>query len=845
MPTYGRYVTAGDTDLGHLGAGQQRASVYEKMPVNAWGYRLGYWGGRLDGHGVATVRVAVWTTKNLQPDRLMGQTNGMSITTRQVNGSTGQQWVANVASTNRTYSPANNAIKLHAGYNYAIGLVGTGAMSGHSMIQASKMGSGISNKYFYNRDGVSSPTDPFNSAYSSHEGWVSAWIEYVANRAPTAATSTPSGLQTTTKPTFQGTFSDPDTAYGDHMTLFRIQVVRASDGAVMWDTGNLAPTSSERANNRFSRAYGGTALAAGVEYRWRCRVADSFGTWSSWSSYRSFTINGGGYLDTLSGVSGKQNTLQPTPFTAVWRHANNLSMNAFRVRLLQNGTVIRTSSIIAASRAVGATLSASWSGAFGSYSLSWGMQGLSWQMQGRDTSNLWSDWTPARSFSTNTAPTVPTNLTPANSQATSARPLLRAKATDADGDNVTVYARIKNEAGTVIATRTMTKSGDWFEYQTTSSDLATHAIYRWDAYSYDGHLYSGEATTAAAATKSSEAVFVYAEVPNVVLTSPTPNHVYTTSSVPIRWESIPNQRRYRIHAYAEDGSEHRVSSWVTSSTISGLTLTATTWGWRNETNYQIAVEIEDMNGLVGMSARVPFSFSYIPPDAPENFYASPEYMRLDTTPSAIRLTWEPTYDDSFMEYMITRRRTGEDPSEAMIVARITSPQNTVFIDDVPESNVSYIYSLTVATFYGLDITVSEPVEAQAEVQLEHVILQDVLNPDNRAILRLDSERSFDHVDDMVLIRPWGASAPIGVYGTTQYERFSGRFTLATDEVSTAEDHVNALRSLWRSRATVVYRDERGRKFYGKITKFSEQDRRIQNYTVDVELTEVHHVEGVV
>src|SRR5690606_5068521 len=97
---------------------------------------------------------------------------------------------------------------------------------------------------------------------------------------------------------FQGSFSDPDSIYGDHLNNLRIQVVRVSNNQVMWDSGSLAATSTERNSGTFNRAYGGSTLVAGVEYQWRVRVADDFGTWSGWTSYRKFTINGGGAVTT-------------------------------------------------------------------------------------------------------------------------------------------------------------------------------------------------------------------------------------------------------------------------------------------------------------------------------------------------------------------------------------------------------------------------------------------------------------------------------------------------------------------------------------------------------------------
>ncbi len=832
MAYYGRHVTNGDMGLGEVGASQQRATVYNRMPENGWGYRIGFWGGRYSGSANPTMRLAVWAVSgSMTPAHRLGYTGAFTVSATQSYGGDGQSY--EYAVTNATTSPAPNAIKMYAGHRYAIG-VQSSNLGTFAMVHAANLPS-ADNKYLYNRNGVSAPTDPFGHTSSSHEGWISAWIVYQPNRAPTAATSAPNGLITTTTPTFTGTFSDPDSTYGDRMTRVRIQVIRASDGALMWDSGSLVASSNEQASRSFSRAYNGTALAAGVEYRWRCQVADEFGTWSAWTAYRSFTVNGGGMV-TATSPTGRQNTLQPTPFSGRWTHASALAMNAVEVRIKQGGSVIRTSGTIAKSVSNNGTISVTWSEAFGSYSLAWGVTNYTFEMRGRDTGNLWSAWSSGVSFSTNTPPDVPYSLSPTNSQPSSSRPKLVCHAKDANGDNVTVKARIKNSGGTLIATRTMTHVGNGrYEYQTTSSDLATHATYRWDAYSHDGYLWSGGVTSEASATKSAEAIFIYGQGPEVTITSP--GTTVTTGSPTVTWTAA-DQQKYQV--VLRQGSTVIYDSGTITSAAQSHTIPS---GYiRNGQTYDLTVTVTNSAPLSGTSPIVSFTVVYPTPEQVHNLVASPEYQPFDVVPSAIRLTWDESDDPNFLEYLVTR--LDPDGTET-ILARIASPSQTVFVDHLPVSGVEYTYRVVQATVQGLDITVSEPAETQATVILENVILVNVHDAaSSRASLRLDGDRGFEHVDDLVLEHAWGAAAPIGVYGTTQYQKFSGSFTLASDEVATAADHITALRALWRSRATVCYRDDRGRKFFAKISRFTEDDQRIERYTVSVELTEVGYREGV-
>lgn len=832
MAFYGRRVTAGDTDYGEISQNQQRTSVYNKTTENGWGHTLGFWGGRTSGFGNPTVKVGVWTTSNLTPATRMAYHNGVVVSTLQTAGTNGQAYTVPVQNVNNALSPGSNAIKMYANVNYAIGLLPTGTMMSHAMVQAAYING--ENEQFYHKDGITTPADPNGYTYSSNEGWISAWIEYEPNRAPSGAASSPSGFITTTTPTFSGSFSDPDSGYGDRITKLRILVQRVSDGVVMWDTGNTSTNATEQANFSFSRAYGGSALAAGVEYQWQIAVADSFDTWSAWSAISYFTVNGGGIIASPNTPTGKQNSLQPTPFTATWSHASALAMNAVEVRIKQGAAIIKTSGTVAKSVADGGAISATWTELFSTYALTWGVN-YSWEMRGRDTGNLWSNWSSERTFATNNPPDVPYNLTPTNSTPSSSRPLLTATATDADGDNVTVKARIKNSDGTVLQTRTMTKSGNTFTYQTTSTDLPSTATYKWDAYSYDGSLYSGAQTVEANATKSAEASFIYGSGPVVTITAPT--GTITTSTPVITWTTT-DQQKYQV-VLTQSGSVVYDTGIVTSAQQSHTIPSGIV---RHGMSYSVTVTVTNSAPLSGSSPASTFTVSYTLPSSITGLHASAEYQQFDAKPSSIRLTWDASTDPAFIEYLVSR----SDGVDEVVLARIPSQSQVVFIDYHPESGVEYTYSVVQVTLQGIDTLVSAPTTTTGRVELAHVVLASVTNgAASRAGLRLDSDRSFDHHDDLVLEHAWGDSAPSAAYGTAQYQSFSGQFTLATDELANARDHMEALRSLWRSRATLSYRDERGRRFFCKISKFSEDDKRVQFYTVSLTLTEVNYREGVI
>lgn len=825
MATYGSFSASGSAGLGLLGANNQRATTYNRATQNGWAYRLGFWGGKPSGQPNASVRIGLWQTdSSKQPAALMASTSAFTVSAVQSYGGDGQGYEYDIT-----------PVQLWTDQRYAVG-VATNNLISFAMREAASI-PGADNRNLYTRTGTSVPTNPFNHSTYSFEGWITAWVQYQANRTPTAACSSPSSTILTTTPTIEGAFTDADSVYGDKLKAFQYQIVDGTE-TLVWDSGTVVANPTEQDNAEFSRLYSGSALTPGASYKWRCRVTDLFDTWSSWTAYTTFTI-GGGYVDAPTTPTGKQTTKQPTPFAATWKHYNSLSTNQIQVRIKQSGTVIRTSSALSKTVAPDAAISVTWAEAFDTYELNWGVE-YQWELRGRDTSNNWSAWSAPRDFKTNSAPSVPTNLAPASTVHTT-YPLLSCVVTDADGDTLTVKARIKDSGGTVLFTRTMTRVGstNQYTYQTDGTDLDDYATYRWDAYSYDGSLYSGEQTVEGSAAKSAEVSFIYAEGPNAVITSPSDDHVFT-GWPQFSWNTVPNFYRRRFTFYNQsDGSLHMQGPWVTNQTNPVAFTSA--YAWRDGESYIARLEIEDTNNLVGEDT-VSFSVDW---DLPliTNFAASPEFLQYDQEPSAVRLTWDeaPVFSVSsntgtFVAYNLYRQ-AANGPRE--LLTTITSPTTTAFVDLLPNGGTDYTYAIQHVQQFQLDELASGFSQSQMYVTLGSVVLQALTNPSVRTVLVLDSDRGYQHHDDLTFHQPWGSTAPIPVWGDVSYQTFSGTFTLAsTTDYASAREQIENLRAVYRSKQTLCYRDERGRKFNAVIEGFEEVDDRVQFYTVKLQLREV-------
>lgn len=851
MPFYGRKVSNAESDFGIVPDGEQRASVYEVMPANGWGVKVGGFGGKQSGS--PSVEFAVWLAdSSMNPGDRMGNGAEFSPGTVMADLAGGTVYESLFAAVNPVYSPGGvsiKSIKMVAGKRYAVGAQVDGGAFGHSMVAAAAINA--DNEKFYYREGTFTPTNPFGYTSSSNEGHMSAWVEYVTNRAPSSGVSAPSGTITDTTPTITGTFTDADSIYGDRITKYRVFVYRSSDGSLMWDSGVQTPTSAEQAAGSYSIDYAGSTLVAGVSYFTKTNVADEFGTWSGLSAGLTFTINAGGAV-TPTSPTGKQEIRNPSPLVASWSHVSGLSTNAVEARVKnRSGSIIKASGTMTDSTANGGTISKTWTNAFGSgYLLSWGAS-YTIEMRARDTAGVWSDWK-AIAITTNAAPTVPSQLSPSNSESSSNRPTLTCVSSDDDDSTATgqvVKARIFDNAGVLLGTYSMTKgANNVWRLTTTSTHLPSFGTYSWDAYAGDGTLWSGGVTDEASATKSARATFVYADGPQITITFPAADTVLTTSTTQINWSvafsGAATQVSYQVLiTRVSDGEVIHDSGVVIDNAAASYNVPQAIL--RDGVSYEFVVRITDSNGLTGTSESRPFSTDFTEPPSITGFMASSEYVLFDSAPSAIRLTWDATSETNFAEYIIGRRVTGDGPEGELILARITSSDTTAYVDYLPASDEDYTYSIRQSVLTGLDTPTSERTESQESVSLDHVVLCDAEEGGAyRVGLHLDSERGYDHVDDLVLEQGWGEEAPFGLFGTADYQVFTGRFTLATDEIATAREFVGALRALKARRAEVCYRDERGRKFFAVISKLTEQDTRIGSYTVDITLTEVSADEGV-
>ncbi len=843
---YGRSSSLPHVDIGTAGAGAMRGCVYNRVSdftdKHLWAYEAWMKGYR-SGSDV-TGRIGVYNADgSMEPTTRIGYSSAFTINSASPGGEFGG---AIAASDN---GPTNSAIPLNNADRYALSVLGTGASWAFYMQQAANIV--MNNERIYNRTGLSQPPPaPWGTVSGSIEGHMVIWLVCDTNEPPATPTSqSPSGDTNGLVPTFTASFNDANENRGDYLNQFKIQVRRVSDGNIMWDT-TLTANSGERTADAFTRTYGGSALSLGVLYEWRTQMSDHFGEYSAWTSWTQFTPANFGFVTLDDVPTGKIETNQPD-FNGRWTHVAAEDMTHVQVRIrnaedsqtLQAGSEYNIADV-SSSASPGTLFTIPWANA-GLSNLPWGTN-LRYQIRGRDESGELSEWSASRTFNTNAAPSIPTGLSPANSLPVSSPPILKCNATDTDdnvGSGLVVKARIKNAGGSVLQTRDMTLNGSVWEYQTLDpTDLPSFATYRWDAYSYDGTLYSGEQTVEGNAVKSSEATFIFADGPPLAIDTPSDLATIATSSLLVEWTTT-DQQKYQVWLY-EAGTTNIVydSGLQTSGSDSHLIPSSS---YRNLTTLDLVVFVEDSTPLSSQE-QITIDIDYPPADPVLNVQCEAISVGNDPWPSALRWTWDTTeYGSEWANYTIKLRASSGPDTTEFVAARITSPTLTSFTYYFPASGAQYTGAIIQTIQEGLDTLESDPVEAGGSVSLGGVVLVSTANPSTlRTALRNTKERDFGRDIDDAVFQPVSRALPTTIRGRKRVPIIAFDVQIIDDRWADATTKRLELEALDAAGGTLCYRDDKGRKRFMTMPGNNIADQLVDWHTAKLTLRGEHYRENV-
>lgn len=826
----GRHVTGPEPDWGFIGYNQQRATVYGTTTQTLILYRLGGWLGKYAGSPVS--RIGIGSVSGGAPGALLAYTQEFSPTVAYADSAGGA-----------SYEYPVTPIVLSPG-QYSLVFTALNGQVSHSMRQAAFINESNENFYTKNTSGSSVPSNPIGGS-PAYNGHMSLWGVAVVNTKPKVPLyREPSGLivSTDTTPVFRSQFNDdekvlPDGRNYDRANQVHIQVRQVGTTTNLWDVTYTA-TPAESSSHNLEREYAGSALSLGVDYEWRVRHSDQSSTWSDWSSWLGFKLSDGGAVALPTTPTGRQTTLTPGPYVAKWTNAGGASTTNVQIRLKINGALQAESPEIAKVVANGANISITNAEA-GWGSMGWGTN-YTFEIRGK-SGGVWSQWSEGQSFSTNYAPGVPTAVSPGSGEVVTSLPLLRVKVTDPDNSSVTAYFRIKNNSGALLFTRTGTyhSLSDEYRYQTTPSDMASFAVYQWDSYSFDGTLYSGTQTLAANAVASAERTVNYAQGPTVTVSSPADAGTVTSSNLTVTWTGA-NQTKYRITITDVSGNPIYDTGTVTSA-VQTLVISP---GLQNGQSYSLKVEVTNNLGLLGVSSPVVFLVSYPPISVLPNVNAYPVTLGMDTSESAVVVEWGPTtYPLSqFVSYSVYRSPLGADAGQAIRLARIPNPMQTVFLDATGASGQTYLYAIAQEISVGVDVLSSDRVGVEAGVKFEGVMLNSIFHPESYHTQLLypakkGDEGTLTYQQDKVFVIPTGAKKATVVRGAQSQWNPSGDYRLVSDHSAPYERREAELKALAEEAGHLCWRSGRGEVLFVSLASLRVGMRR-RSSEVNLQFEEV-------
>lgn len=834
----GRYTGgAPEADTGLIAADASRACVFDPATDNVWVVLGGFVGGKVSGN--VSARISVYDTDaSKNPRTRLGYMAVVSVTTIMVGGGDGTHYTAAVSGSDN--GPTNDAIMIWSGIRHALDILSKNASMRHSMVSAAAITA--DNEQFYNR---TAPGDPPPSAYGAYsasvEGHETAYLEGYLNEAPIAPANGlyPTGTITETAPVFTADFDDLNGAYGtanggvdtgDRLNAYRLQLREVGTTTLLWDTPYSA-TSAEKTADAISRAYGGSALTRGVQYEWRVKMSDEFGTYSSYSAWTSFTPASLGYVTLDGNPTGKIEDNTPD-FEGRWNHQSATTMKTCMVRIKSStGTVLQTGSDyniadVASSALPGTLFTIPWASS-GLTTLAWGTS-YRYEIRGYDGTN-WSDWSTYRTFNTDAAPTVPALSSPASGAIVTAYPLLTFTMSDSDDTTATgltgVIRITRPDLSTVDVTPTYNATSGKWEYQTTAVQITAFGVYSWKATGYDGTLYSGEAAALGSATWSSSNTFDYENGPVVTVTSPADLSTVTGATLAVAWTAT-GQVKYQVILYADSSSTIVYDSGLITSANQSHEIPS---GYlRNGVSYDLVVSVTNSTPLTGSSSIVNIAVAFTAPTAVANFQVNPASIGIDPFDTAIRLTWDQTAyaAPDFQETIIYRSADGGPDADQVILARITSPGTVQFVDYTPASGYEYTYGISVTIITGLDTLESTVVEGTATVTLLGTVLTLVGNGGTyRACLINVQERGFDRQITEAVYQALSETKPVTVRSVARVWSGSYDGLIIGDTTATAKQRWDELDALDAQPGIVCIRDGRQRKRFCKISDLKQTDEK--------------------
>lgn len=593
------------------------------------------------------------------------------------------------------------------------------------------------------------------NTFASGEVTPALQLRGYANDTPTASITAPtaSGTAASSPTVTVAAANDDDIAdFNDRVAYVWVEIVGETSNNYDLNKPEYGPTPTTTATaGSTSSATVTPAVVLAVGWHWlRVAVGDVFGAVSAFTSWRRFQVISGVTTPSRGGPVGTVvQTLTPD-FPLRYNNTQPQNAATAAVQLTQAGNVIRTSANIAVNWAPNTDQTITWAqlvtaglaGGGAWNALSWGIGDYGYRFLVTDAAAASSPAAAAPyAFKTDTAPTIPTMVSPAPGATSTTYPTFRASVGDPDvGDEtLTVMLRHYRSGDPTARFYAMTKqsNGD-YTYTLQPADINVPAsgastTETFDVYAYDGTLYSNGTTALTAAAYSPSQTFVYVSGASAQITAPTSGGSVTSATVPVTFTHTGSRTNRVLNFYLPGAATPFATSTLaspggaTGPTTVPVNLSAYL---RNGQTYEVSVAVT-VNGFVSVSDRVPFVVNYPVVPAPGNFLATPQRQEWAPRATSVRASWaKTTYAvGTFINYLVWARNEGTligDASERLL-AVITDP-NRLYVDDTPPSGRTQRYRIQQTVRVNLDDITSAIGEGVATINIRGVILTDVNDP---------------------------------------------------------------------------------------------------------------------
>lgn len=427
----------------------------------------------------------------------------------------------------------------------------------------------------------------------------------------------------------------------------------------------------------------------------------------------------------------------------------------------------------------------------------------------------------------NVAPNPPINLTRASYDATQAANYIWTFADPNPGNTQSAYQLIiekVSDGSTVLDTGKVVSTAS--SHSVLANTLTNGNQYRWKVKTWDNLDTVGD--------YSSYATFYANTAPTTAITFPAADAtVISANAITPQWSysdaEAQAQASYQLLLTASDD----VVLWD-SGKVSDVNARQRTINYAliNLTSYKIKLTVWDSFDTASTQAVRTFSTSFTPPAVPTIVSAG------DATNGRITITiTNPTpqgLEPGNLYNDLHRRKQGET---AWVRLATQIAVNGSYSDYTPQSATIYEYKVTI---YGDNDTSNESLSQTGTVTFKGVWLHDVTSS-AATVHQFEYDgkgRDFNWVTEGILMGFAGRIKPVAEFG----DREDGVVNIKLQMMKGDTDHT-VLESLIKSRATLCYRDDRGRKSFGVVFEMPISDERY-GYTTQIKLNETSYSEEV-